>query len=90
MEADTAQNPKAVYDLMDELKLPAFHITQAEIKVTFAPVPGSSSRSRTFKISYPNWCALRHEGRDLIVRQMLTDSGIDPMKPEAETQDSGS
>jgi hypothetical protein len=36
VEADTSQNPKAVYDLLDDLNLPAFHVTQAEIKELFA------------------------------------------------------
>lgn len=69
VEADPTSNPKAVFDLMDSLNLPPFHITQAEIKVTFAPTPKGNDRSRTFKISYPNWCALRHDGQDLVIRQ---------------------
>ena len=87
VEADPAQDPKAVYDVMDKLNLPPFHITQAEIKVTFAPTPGTRRRTRSFKISYPNWCALRYEGRDLTIRQMLADSGIEPM-PETTKGDS--
>ncbi|MFQ5443582.1 MAG: hypothetical protein ACE5EK_03085 [Nitrospinales bacterium] len=83
VEANPSDNPKAVYDLMEQLKLPPFHVTQAEIKVTFHPTPGTRRRTRTFKISYPNWCALRHDGRDLVIRKMLADSGIEPMKPES-------
>lgn len=89
VEADTSQNPKAVYDLIDELKLPNFHVTQAEIKVTFAPQVSVQGRTRSFKISYPNWCALRYEGRDLIIRKMLADSGIEPLAPEVINDDSG-
>ena len=82
MEADPYPDPKAVYDLLEELKLSTFHVTQAEIKVKFAPTSGTRSRTRSFKISYPNWCALRHDGRDLIIRKMLADSGIEPIEPE--------
>jgi hypothetical protein len=81
LEADTDQDPKAVYDLLESLCLPAFHVTQAEIKATFAPQVGIQSRTRSFRISYPNWCALRYEGRDLIIRKMLADSGIEPLPP---------
>jgi hypothetical protein len=80
VEADPTGNPKAVYDLLEQLKLPPFHVTQVEIKVNFAPTPGTRNRTRNFKISSPNWCALRHDGRDLIIRQMLADSGIEPME----------
>jgi hypothetical protein len=88
VEADPTHDPKAIYDLMDKLNLPPFHVTQAEIKVSFAPTPGTRGRTRSFKISYPNWCALRHDGRDLVIRQMLTDSGIEPMDPITVAQDS--
>lgn len=80
VEADPSDNPKAVYDLMDGLKLPPFHVTQSDIKVKFAPTTGTRSRTRTFRISYPNWCALRHDGRDLVIRKMLADSGIEPIE----------
>ena len=80
VEADPAGDPKAVYDLLEQINPPPFHVTQAEIKVTFAPTPVTRGRIRTFKISYPNWCALRHDGRDVIIRKMLTDSGIEPME----------
>jgi len=89
VEADPTHDPKAVYDLTDKLNLPPFHVSQAEIKVTFAPTPGTRGRTRSFKVSYPNWCALRHDGRDLLIRQMLTDSGIEPMEPETDEEGSG-
>lgn len=88
VEADTAYNPKAIYDLLEEIKPPPFHVTQAEITVTFSPTPGTRSRTRSFKISFPNWCALRHDGRDIIIRKMLADSGIEPMEPETNEDDS--
>lgn len=83
VEADSKNNPKAVYDLIDKLNPPPFHVTQAEIKVTFfAPIPGTRSKARTFRISYPDWCNLRHVGRDEIIRKMLTASGIELLEPE--------
>lgn len=87
VEADPTGDPKAVYELMEKLNLPPFHVTQVEIKVTFASMPGTRSRTRCFKISYPNWCALRHDGQDLIIRKMLADSGIEPMEPKNDEED---
>lgn len=46
VEADTTYNQKAVYDLLEEIKPPPFHVTQAEITVTFAPTPGTRSRTK--------------------------------------------
>jgi hypothetical protein len=89
VEADPKNNPKAVYDLIDKLNPPPFHVTQAEIKVTFlAPLPGTRSKTRTFRISYPAWCNLRHVGRDEIIRNMLTASGIELVEPEPTEEDS--
>jgi hypothetical protein len=82
VEAEPNPDPKSIYNLIEELKLPSYHITQVEIKVTFAPTPETRSRTRSFKISHPNWCALRHDGRDLTIRRMLADSGLEPMVPE--------
>lgn len=78
LEVTPSGDLDAIYDLMAALRLPRFVVTQAEIKVTFRPglVPGTPTR--TFRISYPNWCSLRHDGRDSLIRQMLRDSGIDP------------
>ena len=87
VEADPAGDLKAVYDLLDRVSLPPFHVTQAEIKVTFAPTPGVRGRTRSFKISYPNWCALRHDQRDLLIRKMLIDSGIEPLEPKIDEED---
>ncbi len=89
VEADPERNPKAVYDLIDKLKLPPFRVNQAAIKVTFfAPLPGTRSKTRLFRISYPSWCNLRHVGRDEIIRNMLTASGIELVEPEPTEEDS--
>jgi hypothetical protein len=87
IEADPNPDPKAIYDLLEEIQLPLFHVTQTEIKVTFTPTPETRSRTRSFKISYPNSCALRHDGRDLVIRKMLAESGLEPIISEtAQTQ----
>jgi hypothetical protein len=89
LEADLKNNTKAVYDLMDKLKPPPFNVTQAEIIVTFlTPLHGTRTRNRKFKISYPNWCNLRHHGRDQIIREMLTSAGIEETKAATTGEDS--
>jgi hypothetical protein len=83
LEADTKGNPKAVYELRDALRPPPHFITQLSVKVTFDPVGDRRPRTRTFNISYPNSCALNNDGMDLKIRQMLTDSGIEPREAGA-------
>ncbi|MBQ0789199.1 MAG: hypothetical protein KBT50_01170 [Cycloclasticus sp.] len=78
LEADTKNNAKAVYDLLETLDLPTYHITQLGLKVTFDEVEGRRAKTRSFTITYPNSCALNHDGNDLIIRNMLAQSGIEP------------
>lgn len=88
VEAEPKNNPKAVYDLMERLKLPPFHVANAEIVATFdAPVHGTRTKKRNFRISYPDSCNLRHEGRDRILRQMLAASGIELSEVVATTEE---
>ena len=78
LEADTKNNAKAVYELLETLNPPAYHITQLGLKVTFDEVEGKRAKTRNFNISYPNSCALNHDGNDLVIRNMLAQSGIEP------------
>ncbi len=78
LEADTRSNESAVFDLLEELKPPAYHITQIGVKVTFDKVAGTRAKTRAFNITYPNSCALNHDGYDLKIRNMLAKSGLEP------------
>lgn len=78
LEADTKNNPQAVYDLLDQLNPPKHFITQITLKVTFVPTNGRRAKTRSFNISYPNSCALNYDGTDLLIRNMLAQSGIEP------------
>jgi hypothetical protein len=90
LEADSSCNKQAIFDLLDKvtkgIPLTQMVVTKVGIRVTFAHTPGARRQpTRTFDISWPNTCSLRHEGRDLIIRKMLADSGIEPREPaEAE------
>ena len=89
LEAETSQRKHAVFDLLDKvakgIPLTQLAVTQVGIKVTFAHNPTSRKPgTRTFDISWPNSCSLKHDGRDGIIRKMLADSGIEPREPAKE------
>ena len=86
LEADAAKNPKAVYELRNELHLPPHFITQLGVKVTFEAEPGKRAKTRRFNITYPNSCALNHDGLDLKIRKMLAASGIEPRLMEQDSE----
>ncbi len=75
----------AVHDLFDRLfsSIPRtkLRLMRASIKVSFSAVPGLGSKPRKFDVSWPNSCSLQNEGRDLIIQQMLSASGIEPREP---------
>ena len=82
LEASPAKNPNAVYQLRDKLfkGIPASQltITQVGIQVTFISVDGKRASTKSFEISWPNSCTLKHDDKDAIIRKMLIDSGIEP------------
>lgn len=78
LEADTKNNPQAVYDLLGKLNPPEHFITQITLKVTFVTTNGRRAKTRSFSISYPNSCALNYDGNDLLIRNILAQSGIEP------------
>ena len=99
LEAEKSQDPEAVYDLLEEVvrvdgapechqcqKIPLslVNITQAAVQVVFNHDRKRRSATRTFQVSYPNSCSLKQEGRDLIIRKMLVDSGLEPADTAAQ------
>ncbi len=86
LEVNPANDDMAIFDLLDTIKavLPVdqMSITQMGFLVTFAPNPNSNRvPTRSFEISWPNSCSLKHDKRDLIIRKMLSQSGIEPVSP---------
>jgi hypothetical protein len=95
LEADASQNPDAVYNLLEEVvrvdgapechqchKIPLslVNVTQAAIQVEFNHNGSRRRATRTFQVSYPNSCSLKQDGRDLMIRKMLVDSGLEPVE----------
>ena len=94
LEADPSYNKHAVFDLLDKvaraIPLVQMAVTQVGIKVTFAHKPGARRPgTRSFDINWPNSCSLKHDGRDLIIRKMLADSGIEPREPVQQERATG-
>jgi hypothetical protein len=78
LEADAYKDPDAVYKLLEELKLPAYYVSQLTLKVTFEPMGNKRAKTRMVNITHPNSCALNHDGNDLKIRHMLAKSGLEP------------
>lgn len=78
LEADAFKNENAVFDLLKKLDPPPHHITQLVLKVVFEPVGNQRAKTKNVTITYPNSCALHHDGLDLTIRQMLAKSGLEP------------
>jgi len=82
LQADTKKNSNAVHDLLSELNLPSFEINQVILKVTYPKVPGRSTNTKTVRITLPNNCNLNHDGKDDVIRKVLTASRIEKRNPE--------
>jgi hypothetical protein len=89
VEADPSVDGAAVTTLMEEVlgngRIPSAlaNVTRAGIRVTFHNDGRRGRRSRTFYLSHPNGCTLKHDGVDATLRQMLADSGLEPTLPGA-------
>jgi hypothetical protein len=83
----------AVYDhlkrAIDSIPRSKIRLLQVGIRVIFSEgVDGREVRPRKFEISWPNSCSLQNEGRDLVIQQMLSLSGIEPRtSPDVDADD---
>lgn len=71
------QNKNAVHDKLTELGLMGHSISEVTLKVSFIPKPNKPAHTKTFTISLDR-CNLKYYGDDLIIRDMLIASGIEP------------
>ncbi len=85
LEADTAANREAIYDLLDKVgrsePLRLYYVTQVELAAKVAMKADEKPKSVTVCITYPNSCSLKYDDVDLKLRKMLVDSGIEPREP---------
>jgi hypothetical protein len=89
LEADTAQNPDAIYDLLDRirasLRLSMYNVTQVELAASVLADADKPVKTLTIRITYPNSCSLRYDEIGLRLRTMLEASGIEPKEPDENT-----
>ena len=82
LEAETAENPLALYDLIDQtcraFPLGQWNVTQAEIVAQFAAQDDKPARRKTFTVGWPNSCSLKYDEVGLTLRAMLVASKIEP------------
>ena len=82
LEADTSENPDAVYALLEKinvaLPLHLYSITQVELAVTVTVDPDKPAKVVTVRITHPNSSSLKYDELDLKLRNMLSASGIEP------------
>jgi len=82
VEADTNNNPDAVYELLDKcnhsLPLHLYNVTQVELAALVVVDSKKPPKSVTIRITHPNSCSLKYDALDLKLRDMLHASGIEP------------
>ena len=78
LDANNTDNPQAVFDLLGELNVPDYMVDQIGVLVVFESVGNKAGQKQRFNVSYPNSCALSHDGNDLKIRKMLASSGLEP------------
>jgi len=90
LEADTANNSDAVYELLDQIgrsiPLHFYNVTQVELSATIAVDADKPVKAVTIRITHPNSCSLKYDEVDLKLRDMLEASGIEPKEPSAELE----
>lgn len=89
LEADTSQDPKAVYALLDKvgksMPLHLYHITQVEMSASVV-VGDQAPKNVAIRITHPNTCSLKYDELDHRLRDMLADSGIELKEPPEDAQ----
>lgn len=98
LEDDPSVKREAIYDFLEDVvdvhdrrqqeggfKMPLalLNITKAGIEVELEGDGRRGRKTRTFDLTYPNSCNLKFDERDLLIRRMLVDSGIDVSPVEA-------
>ena len=82
LEANTYENPDAVYDLLDQVKksvsLNLYSVTQVEIAASITVSADKPAKRVTIRITHPNSCSLKYDELGLKLRDMLETSGIEP------------
>lgn len=88
LEADTSQDPRAVYALLDRIQtampMAQYSVTQVDLAVSMVVEVDRPAKTVNIHITYPNSCSLKYDELGLKLRDMLSASGIEPREPEEE------
>lgn len=86
VEADGINDPGAIHAMLDDIAksipINQYHVTQVELAALVAVNGHDKPKSVTVRISYPNSCSLKYDEIDLMLRDMLAASGIEPRETE--------
>ncbi len=90
LEADTAENPDAVYALLEQigktLPMNMYNITQVELVASVVVDADKPAKLVKFHITHPNSCSLKYDELDLKLRDMLVASKLEPRVPAEEVE----
>lgn len=82
LEADYQADENAVYQLLDQLSpalnVDQYYVTQIELMGVVALSMDKPAKKIHFRLTYPNSCNLKYEAEELVLRDMLEQSGIEP------------
>ena len=85
LEADTSQDPKAVYALLERVQVAMptaqYSVTQVDLAVSMVVEADRPAKTVNIRITYPNSCSLKYDELGLKLRDMLSASGIEPSEP---------
>jgi hypothetical protein len=86
VEADSSEDPKAVYTLLEQIgkgvPLHLYNVTQVELTASLVVDADKAPISVPIRITHPNSCSLKYDDVDLKLRSMLAASGIEPREPD--------
>ena len=83
LEANARDNPKAIYDLLDDVlagqRIPRDLLTVVgvNLQMAFRAVAGDRSRTLSFDVSYPDSCSLKYDPKHETAKALLKRWGID-------------
>lgn len=87
LATDTRKDPYALNDMLDRyrdaMRLGNLALDQVKFSARAADPATGEWKTREFNITLPNACALKYEGRDLAIRQVLEASDIEARQPDS-------
>jgi len=92
LEANSEDNPNAVYELMEKvskgLPIKFFNVTRVDFAASVIVDPDKPAVPVKFHVTHPNSCNLKYDKIGRLLREMLEKSSIERKEPEAE-EDNG-